>query len=894
MVTVAGLTPTLATYRAGLEALQEGGEEGERWSKILQLYEAMLAANVRPDGKIVEAVVRALGGAGRLERGLAVVEEAKAWGVPASKGMYRALLAPLLRKTGGREGLGAASRGAREGGKEGREEGKGRGGTSGVYRGAGSYAAGLDLLYGVDPRTGRPKHRMDDAAAVVLVEEVFRWQGGRVSWTGVAPVVSLVLRDIKAESSGPAHGEGEGRGGLREFSESTFLLVLSLCKAAEEGAGREGGQGRWEGGTEGGREGGREGGALEAALLVLAGMVERGHGNVLAFNMVLKMCERRGDARRALLLLAEMRSLPALLPDLITYNTLISACAKGHRPRDAQRLVKELEGEGGRIVPSLVTYNSLLAALAQAGQWKEAMRVLQTLQRKNLRPDVITYTSLIQACSKARPSQVKKALYYLELMKEAREGGGEVTPDAVAYAAAIEACARGGPNAGWGETALRLFEEMQERGMEAPAQVYRALVQACGNDVVPEGRAPTPSGPPAASDTSAAMRASTPPVPRRPMTTARVWSLLQACPPAHRNNFVYTAAAKACERGRDWGMALRLVEDMRRLGIEPDDITHGQLLHVLASMGRWEEALGVLASIRRRNVRHYTSAIRACGLAGGAAAREGMPLYVRMREEGLVPDLYVYNVVLQALRAADCDLPGNGRPLSSPSSPSSSPSSSTSVADDALALYEEMRGNSPAKYAAGTLSMGKNNRRGQQLPRSLPPPSPVTPDIVSFTVLISILERHGRHAQALRVFQDGVRAQVLMTTPLDTLWEKDLSRLSFQLVRAAVDFSVGELVADFRHQLKAAAGTKDPDVQDLVLITGSDVRGARGAGGGPRQDGMGKEGMGAAHGQVPETRQALARLVLSEKGLLPADEESRKPGVLTVPADVMRQWLCKQ
>ncbi|KAM3571742.1 hypothetical protein VYU27_006221 [Nannochloropsis oceanica] len=957
IVSFAGLTPTLDTYKAALDATHqikdEGGRErgqGGKWEKALRLYEAMLAAGVQPDGRIIEGVLLELAQVGMLKKGLEVIEEGKGLGVRSTKWMYRLLLGVLFRAPSPAVAAGAVAtefeRGtaAPAGASHQQQRGKKRKQAQPPVAplppslspplAADYYASALDALYGIDPMTGSPRHRVDDAACIFLVEEVFRRRGGKLTWKGIRPIVNLFLRDVTAHGEVGAAAaattsidgataaevdEGERKESANSststsaFSESAFLLLLSLCKAAQDG------------------EPGREpaGGALDGALLILSSMVEQGKGNTLAFNMVLKMCERRRDARRALLLLSQMESLPSLPPDLVSYNTVISACARGNRPQDAQRLVKAMEqrasrssnssstrgAEGGRVVPSLVTYNSLLAALAQGGQWKEAMAVLQTLRRKGLKADVITYTSLIQACSKAKPyPQVKKALFFLDEMRgggmekgeegrrggrfaysdKGREAGGiGVRPDAVAYAAAIEACARGGVGAGWGQTALGLYEEMKEEGIEAPPQVYRALVQACGNDVVPVGeedeeegkerkgehktisinrgridRNPKSASTLSSTSTSTSSSSSSTTTTTK-MTTAKVWNLLQSCPPAHRNNFVYTAAVKACERGRDWRMALRLLEDMKTIRLEPDDVTHGQLLHVLSSTGRWAEALQVLGSIRKRNIRHYTSAIRACGSAKeeGEAARQGRRLYMELKGEGLVPDLFVYNVVLQALRAGS--------------------SSSSSVADDALALYDEMRGktiNLGNKSSCASFSPSPLTNKGH-LP--YPPPPPVAPDIVTITVLISILEKHGRHVEALRVFSDGVRANVLMTTRLDSLWERDLSRLSYQLVRAAIDYTLRELVKEFKLQKKAAAGSKEPNVNDLVLITGVDLRKRE-------KGGVATGGGNSSSRDDPETRQGLACLVLREKGLVPAEQEVGEAGILKVPAKGLREWLVKQ
>ncbi len=290
---------------------------------------------------------------------------------------------------------------------------------------------------------------------------------------------------------------------------------------------------------------------------------------------------------------------------------------------------------------------------------------------------------------------------------------------------------------------------------------------------------------------------------------------------------------------------------MRALQLEePDDITYGQLLHVLSSSGRWQEALAVLQQIRRRNLRHYTSAIRACAQPE-APPFMGLDTYRQMRAEGVGPDLHAYNVVLQSLR----------------------PAADPRAAQEALALYAEMT-------QEGGQQQGKGGGGGG---------GGIAPDIVTFTVLISLLERHGRRGDALRVFGEGCARGALMQASLDSLWDRDLSRLSYQLVRAAVDFALGEIVQDYTAQVKAAGGSKEPNVHDLVLVTGVDttvVAPPRGAGGGGRP---GPKPLPSV--PSPETRQGLAHLVLREKGGGGYFTPKAAAGVLTVDKEQLRRWL---
>jgi pentatricopeptide repeat protein len=329
---------------------------------------------------------------------------------------------------------------------------------------------------------------------------------------------------------------------------------------------------------------------------------------------------------------------------------------------------------------------------------------------------------------------------------------------------------------------------------------------------------------------------------------------------------------------------------MRGLQLEePDDITYGQLLHVLSSSGRWREALTVLQQIKRRNLRHYTSAIRAC-TQPDAPDFEGLETYRQMRGEGIVPDLHAYNVVLQSLR----------------------PAANARAAEEALALYAEMTGAGQARGQGKGQGKGKGKGKGKgagssraaapaATPTAAAVATAIAPDIVTFTVLISLLEKHGRRGDALRLFADGCARGVLMQASLDSLWERDLSRLSYQLVRAAVDYALGEVVRDYNVQLKAAAGSKDPNVHDLVLITGVDSSTssspplARGGGGGgqppppppPRQP----LPLPSASVPSPETRQGLAHLVLREKGGGGYLAPRVAAGVLTVGKEQLRRWL---
>ena len=55
-----------------------------------------------------------------------------------------------------------------------------------------------------------------------------------------------------------------------------------------------------------------------------------------------------------------------LLPNVITYNALISACEKGKQPERALELFEAMQQRG--VVPNVITYSALISVCEKANQ----------------------------------------------------------------------------------------------------------------------------------------------------------------------------------------------------------------------------------------------------------------------------------------------------------------------------------------------------------------------------------------------------------------------------------------------------------------------------------------------------------------------------------------------
>ena len=84
-------------------------------------------------------------------------------------------------------------------------------------------------------------------------------------------------------------------------------------------------------------------------------------------------------------------------PNLISYNSLITACAKGVKTKEALDAFKSMQAAGEE--PDIITYSSLIKACAKGVKTQVALDVFKSMQAVGQEPNVISYDSLITACA---------------------------------------------------------------------------------------------------------------------------------------------------------------------------------------------------------------------------------------------------------------------------------------------------------------------------------------------------------------------------------------------------------------------------------------------------------------------------------------------------------------
>ncbi|XP_024527520.1 pentatricopeptide repeat-containing protein At2g13600-like [Selaginella moellendorffii] len=182
--------------------------------------------------------------------------------------------------------------------------------------------------------------------------------------------------------------------------------------------------------------------------------------------------------------------------NVVAWTILITANAKHGNVIDAKKIFDAMHER------NLVSWNALLTAYAQKGYRKEAVRMFSKLDQEGERPNEITLTSVLEACSDPRTIYLGRTLHSIvsgdeELSKsvvvstalvnmyaqcgrsiEARSVFDTMaTRNSVTWTSMISAYARNGQSS----QALLMLELMDVEGIEASDATFVCAIHACAN-----------------------------------------------------------------------------------------------------------------------------------------------------------------------------------------------------------------------------------------------------------------------------------------------------------------------------------------------------------------------------------------------------------------------------
>lgn len=189
--------------------------------------------------------------------------------------------------------------------------------------------------------------------------------------------------------------------------------------------------------------------------------------NAIIYCSVLKGFSHQKRFDRVWSLYQEMLS-AKLQFSIVTYNTLVDACARCCHMVRAPALLEEMAQQG--IKPNVITYSTIIKGYCQEYRLDKAFELLSEMRRTTeFRPDEITYNTLLDGC--ARQGLFDRGLEVLEEMEKAG-----VQPSNFTLSVVVKLANRSHRL----QQAFTLCKELANRyNLKLNTHVYNNLMQAC-------------------------------------------------------------------------------------------------------------------------------------------------------------------------------------------------------------------------------------------------------------------------------------------------------------------------------------------------------------------------------------------------------------------------------
>ena len=208
--------------------------------------------------------------------------------------------------------------------------------------------------------------------------------------------------------------------------------------------------------------------------------------NVRSFSTVMDALARAGDlesAQRAEELLYELQKLYettqewAMEPNLITYNTLLSAYASCGEARKCLRIIRDMP-----MAPDIISHNAVLHALARSSDepnlaGPRAEEYLRTIT--NVRPNARSYSTCMDAWSQSgQPERAYRLLQ--EIVQVYRDSGRDpsLRPNAVTYSTVIHGYAVS-KDPQKAVRAYQVWQDMIKEGVKPNQVTLNNVLNAC-------------------------------------------------------------------------------------------------------------------------------------------------------------------------------------------------------------------------------------------------------------------------------------------------------------------------------------------------------------------------------------------------------------------------------
>ncbi|KAJ6334372.1 hypothetical protein OIU78_011295 [Salix suchowensis] len=261
-----------------------------------------------------------------------------------------------------------------------------------------------------------------------------------------------------------------------------------------------------------------------------------------------------------------------------------------------------IEGYGNTVY----AFSALISAYGRSGYCNEAIKIFYSMKDYGLKPNLVTYNAVIDACGKGGVEFKKVVEIFDEMLRNGMQ------PDRITFNSLLAVCSKGGL---W-EAARSLSSEMVNRGIVQDIFTYNTLLDA----VCKGGQ------------------------------LDMAFEIMSEMPAKNilPNVVTYSTMIDGYAKAGRLDDARNLFNEMKFLGISLDRVSYNTLLSIYAKLGRFEEAMDVCREMENSGIRKDVVTYNA--LLGGYGKQYKYDVVRRVFEEmkarHVSPNLLTYSTLI--------------------------------------------------------------------------------------------------------------------------------------------------------------------------------------------------------------------------------------------------------
>ena len=270
------------------------------------------------------------------------------------------------------------------------------------------------------------------------------------------------------------------------------------------------------------------------------------------------------------------------------------------------------EGVADGYGHTVYAYSALISAYARSGLFSEALKLFESMKSIGLRPNSVTYNTVIDAMGKGGEDLQRMTQIFKEMVKNG------VRPDKVTFNSLLAGCSR----AGHWEDAWNMFDEMLLMGVPRDVFTYNTFIDAlckCGNMDMALGL----------------------------LSEMRLSKVIP-------NVVTYSTLMDGFSKQERFDEALKLYDELRSFGISPDRVCFNTLLSIYVKMGRYELVGKISEDMERLNIDRdvvtYNALIAGYGKQG--RFENVAELLQKMKREKIQANVLTYSTIIDVFSKA--------------------------------------------------------------------------------------------------------------------------------------------------------------------------------------------------------------------------------------------------